>query len=164
MSPKQWGTPTWIFLHAMAHKVHPGHFSAAKAQLFGILSQICEHLPCPECAQHATMFVRNINVARVNEKTDFINLLFVFHNMVNRRKHHRQFKYDDMYIYDSVGIIPAFNDFARHFNTDGNLALISESFRRHFMMKSLKKWFLRNIHLFELGISSPPAVQLSITA
>jgi len=162
MSPKRWGNPTWIFLHTLAHKVPERNFGVLRRHLFSMLARICHNLPCPECADHASRFVGSIDVDKVSRKSDFVNLLFVFHNIVNRRKGHRQFKYEDLNVYASVGIIPAFNAFVRNFNTDGNMALLNEAFRRQLMMKSLRGWFLKNMQLFELGTQpvSPPLLPL----
>ena len=80
MSPKQWGTPTWIFFHTLAAKIKDGHFTQIGQQTIRNIIQICGLLPCPECSVHAKQFWSRVNVNKVNTKEDLINILFVFHN------------------------------------------------------------------------------------
>jgi hypothetical protein len=112
--------------------------------------QICNNLPCPECAQHAKEFWRKVKVANITTKYDLINLLYVFHNMVNKRKKTHPFKYDSLRIYEIKNVIDTYNQFSRNFNTRGNMNLINESFHRNMMLSSLRNWMMSNIQHFNL--------------
>ncbi len=149
MSPNYWGPSTWVFMHTLASKIKETSFPLIGPNLIMILVKICNNLPCPECAQHAKMFWANVKTANIKTKTDLINLIFVFHNMVNKRKQLPMFKYDNIGYYNSKNVINTYNNFARNFNTKGNLNLINESFHRNMMLSSLRTWMLTNITHFE---------------
>ena len=53
MSQSYWGPSTWIFMHTLASKIKETSFPSFGKNLIMILIQICNNLPCPECAQHA---------------------------------------------------------------------------------------------------------------
>lgn len=149
MSPSSWGPPTWIFIHTLAAKVKESNFTIIGPALINVIIQICNNLPCPECAQHAKEFWRKVKITNINTKTDLINLLFVFHNMVNKRKKLTPFNYANLSYYESKNVVETYNLFARNFNTHGNMNLINESFHRNMMLSSLKSWLMTNINHFE---------------
>lgn len=150
MSPANWGPSTWIFLHTLAAKVKESSFPFIGQNLLLIIIKICDNLPCPECAQHSRQFWSRVKLVNIKNKTDLINVLYVFHNTVNKRKKYSPFKYDDLKIYDSKNIIETYNLFWRNFNTHGNMNLINESFHRNRMLSSLKIWMINNLTHFEL--------------
>ena len=150
MSPNQWGPPTWIFMHTLAAKIKDESFPVLGQQLIMIIIQICNNLPCPECAQHAKHFWNKVKVSNIQSKNDLINLLFVFHNIVNKRKQYLPFKHTDLQFYNSKNIIETHNSFARNFNTKGNMNLINESFHRNMMLSSLKTWLMNNLVHFNM--------------
>ena len=148
MSPNTWGPSTWLFMHTLAAKVKESSFPIIGPSLILLLIQICNNLPCPECAQHAKEFWAKVKTVNIKSKTDLINLLFVFHNMVNKRKHNSQFRYENLSYYDTKNIVDTYNMFARNFNTKGNMNLINESFHRNMMIVSLRTWIMSNIKHF----------------
>lgn len=150
MSPSTWGPPTWLFMHTLAEKIKESSFPVIGPQLILILIQICNNLPCPECSQHARQFWSKVKSSNILTKIDLINLIFVFHNMVNKRKRIPPFKYESLQYYKSKNVIDTYNLFTRNFNTTGNMNLINESFHRNMMLASLRTWLMRNIRHFEL--------------
>jgi hypothetical protein len=150
MSPNTWGPPTWIFIHTLAEKIKDESFNVIGPSLILAIMQICYNLPCPECTQHAKEFWSNVKTANIKNKTDLINLLFVFHNAVNKRKKIFPFKYIDIQYYKSRNIIETYNSFSRNFNTKGNMNLINESFHRNMMLSSLRTWVMSNLTHFNL--------------
>lgn len=150
MSPSDWGPPTWIFMHTIADKIKEESYPIIGKQLIHQLILICRNLPCPDCAQHAKEFWAKVKVQNINTKQDLINLLFVFHNMVNKRKRQAQFSYENLNYYKTRGVIETFNIFARNFTTRGNMNLMNESFHRNMMLGNLKKWLMGNIQHFNL--------------
>lgn len=148
MSPSSWGPSTWLFIHTLAAKIKETSFPLIGTSLILVLIQICNNLPCPECAQHAKHFWSKVKTANIKNKTDLINLLFVFHNMVNQRKQLRHFKHDNLKYYESKNVIDTYNLFSRNFNTHGNMNLINESFHRNMMLSSLRNWLMTNINHF----------------
>lgn len=149
MSPSYWGPSTWIFMHTLATKIKETSFSLIGPKLIFILIQICNNLPCPECAQHAKHFWSKVKTTNIKNKTDLVNLLFVFHNMVNKRKQLNQFKYENLQYYDTRNVVETYNTFSRNFNTRGNMNLINESFHRNMMLTSLRTWLMSNIVHFD---------------
>ena len=150
MSPSYWGPNTWVFMHTLASKIKETSFPLIGQNLIGKLIQICNNLPCPECAQHANIFWSKVKTTNITTKQDLVNLLFVFHNMVNKRKELRQFKYEKLNYYETRNIVETYNLFSRTFNTRGNMNLINESFHRDRMLANLKTWLMSNIRHFDL--------------
>jgi hypothetical protein len=150
MSPSDWGPPTWIFLHTIVEKVKETSFPLISKQLIQKIIEICNNLPCPECTIHAKTFWSNVNISNIYSKQDLINLLFVFHNSVNKRKKMPQFKYEHLSRYKNLKLIHQYNIFTKKFNTNGNMNLINESFHRKLMMISLRRWLMTNISHFDV--------------
>jgi len=150
MSPNTWGPPTWIFLHTLAAKIKEDSFPIIGHYLILLIIQICYNLPCSECSQHAKQFWNKVKTGNIKNKTDLINLLFVFHNIVNKRKRLPPFKYVDLQYYLTRNVIETHNQFARNFNTKGNMNLINEAFHRDRMLASLRTWLMNNLRHFNL--------------
>ena len=150
MSPSQWGPPTWIFLHTLVAKIKDEQFPVIGQQVIANIIQICLFLPCPECSVHAKQFWANVVTKNINNKQDLINVLFVFHNAVNKRRNVRPFRYIDLQYYNTLKLIDTFNDFARNYNTNGNMKLLTESFHRSRLLQSLRGWLMGNLPNFYL--------------
>ena len=150
MSPSQWGPPTWIFIHTLVAKIKDDQFQAIGQQVISHIIQICMFLPCPECSVHAKQFWSNVNTKNIQSKQDLVNLIFVFHNSVNKRRGVRPFRYVDLQYYNTLNLIETFNNFARNFNTNGNMKLINESFHRGRLLQILRVWLMSNLQKFNL--------------
>ena len=150
MSPNNWGPPTWVFLHTLCEKIKDESFPIIGNSLISFIINICNNLPCPECSQHSKLFWSKVNKNNIKHKVDLINILFVFHNVVNKRKTYVPFKYQDLQYYKTRNVIETYNSFSRNFNTKGNMKLLTESFHRNMMMSSLKKWLMGNLIHFHL--------------
>jgi len=137
-------------MHTLASKIKETSFPVIGPSLILVLIQICNNLPCPECAQHAKQFWSKVKTANIKTKDDLINLLFVFHNMVNKRKQLQPFKYENLQYYKTRNVVQTYNIFSRNFNTRGNMNLINESFRRNMMLSSLRSWLMSNVIHFDL--------------
>ena len=70
--------------------------------------------------------------------------------MVNKRKRLPPFKYVDLQYYLTRNVIETHNQFARNFNTKGNMNLINEAFHRDRMLISLRTWLMNNLRHFNL--------------
>lgn len=150
MSPNNWGPPTWVFLHTLCEKIKDESFPIIGNSLISFIINICNNLPCPDCSQHSKLFWSKVNKNNIKHKVDLINILFVFHNVVNKRKTYAPFKYQDLQYYKTRNVIETYNSFSRNFNTKGNMKLLTESFHRNMMMSSLKKWLMGNLIHFNL--------------
>ena len=149
MSPNQWGPPTWMFIHTMAEKVKEDSYPIIGGQIIANIIQICANLPCPDCADHSKVFWSKVKISNIKTKQDLINILFVFHNTINKRKNLTIFKYDDLQYYKSKNIVNTFNAFSANFNTKGNMKLITESFHRARLVVFLRNWLVGNIVHFD---------------
>jgi hypothetical protein len=97
------------------------------------------------------MFFTKIKDPTVNSKLNLINAIYLFHNAVNERKHKQLYKYEDVVPnYSSVNLINAYNNFAKVYNTKGNLNQINESFHRQRLLLEFKKWLMLNISSFNI--------------
>jgi hypothetical protein len=149
MSPSYWGPSTWVFMHTLAAKIKEDSFPVIGPNLILVLIQISNNLPCPDCSKHAKQFWSKVKVSNIKNKIDLVNLLFVFHNMVNKRRNVNGFKYEHLKFYETKNVIETYNIFSKNFNTRGNMNLINESFHRNMMIASLKKWVMSNIMHFD---------------
>jgi hypothetical protein len=57
----KWGEPIWNLFHVLAEKVKEETFANIREELLNIIYTICANLPCPDCANHATTYMNNIN-------------------------------------------------------------------------------------------------------
>jgi hypothetical protein len=102
----KWGEITWIFLHTLSYKVHPEHYKHVKLVLWDHVKQLCSNLPCPECASHAIQYLKKLNVPDTKEQ--FIQVLFDFHNAVNRKLGKPMFLSQEIKKYGTVDLGKAF--------------------------------------------------------
>lgn len=146
MATDKWGPPTWRFIHTLVAQLRDESYRVIGGELVQWLVEITRHLPCPECTQHAFRFWQNVKLAGLKSRTDVENLMFMFHNMVNFRKHTQLFRREQLKEYQHVSLVDAYNQFARHFNTRGNMSMINESFHRDRMLKKFRQWLMQNIY------------------
>ena len=149
MSPSTWGPPIWNFLHTLAAKIREDKYTETAPQLFFFIQKICANLPCPECSQHAKIFLGRVVFKKVATKADLINLLYIFHNAVNRKKMKPSFPKDQINKYSQNNLIHSYNHFISAFNTKGNMKLLADSFQRKLILQEFKKWIIQNLSNFE---------------
>ena len=68
--------------------------------------------------------------------------------MVNKRLHKPQFNRQNMKYYRSLGVIITYNNFAKNYNTQGNLTLMTDEFHRQKVLKMVHQWLKTHIHYF----------------
>jgi len=148
MSPNKWGPRVWCFLHTLAEKIKDEHFNIEGRQMITFIIRICKVLPCPECSQHASQFWGNVNVNGIRHREDLMNLIHIFHNIVNKRKNKEVFKKEQLSVYKHINLINAYNSFVSVYHTKGNMKLLGETFQRQMVLGQLKKWIQQNHHCF----------------
>ena len=148
MSTNVWGPPTWILFHTLIAKLTDDGFNTIGLQLFSYIKRICNNLPCPDCAQHATQFLSRVNMATIKTKDELRNTMYIFHNMVNKRKNKPMYHVNDLEKYKSNNSIERYNNFIAHFKTKGNMKLLADSFQRKLLVNDFKKWIMLNIRFF----------------
>jgi hypothetical protein len=150
MSPPEiWGPPIWTFFHTLAENINEEGFPNIKFSLFSFIKRICSFLPCPDCSQHAIHFLAKVNINKITSKNDFKNMLYVFHNNVNKRKHKQLFSHANLEKYKIYNVGSTFNHFVNVYHTKGNMNLIAESFQRKLLVSSLKTWLIKNYKFFK---------------
>jgi hypothetical protein len=142
MSQSIWGPPTWKLFHTLIEKITDENLVVP---LFQYIVRICYNLPCPDCSSHSKTFFSKINQASIKTKTDLRNLMYIFHNMVNRRKNKPMFHVDKLVDYKNNNTIQTYNQFINVYQTRGNMKLIADSLQRQLLVKEFKKWVTVNI-------------------
>jgi hypothetical protein len=146
--PEVWGPPVWTFIHSLAENIRENKYNVLKQDLFSVIQRICNFLPCPECSQHAKLFLNKVNMNLITDKSQFKGLLHLFHNVVNKRKRKPAFNYMDLNKYKTINVLNAFNNFVRVYNTKGNMKLLMETFQRSLVVKDVRQWLLSNVNHF----------------
>jgi len=144
-----WGNPTWIFLHTIVSKINKLHFNENKEYIIDIITSICFNLPCPECSTHSIEFLNTVNFQNVNKKEDLIEILYVFHNQVNKNLHKPEFDEKQLEVYNSKDITETLNTFLKSYNMRLPSALMNLSFRRTKVTKKIIEYFSKNKELFK---------------
>ena len=85
MSPTYWGPSVWRLLHTLVSAISDEGFILLKMQIYQIIYKISSLLPCPECTQHALSFMKQIRIESIKTKTDFKNIIYIYHNSVNAK-------------------------------------------------------------------------------
>lgn len=149
MSPNNWGPPIWMLFHSLAEKIKEEKFSEVGPQLFSMIKKVCTALPCPDCSMHATAFMSRVNFSTVSTKTEFKHMLYIFHNVVNRRKNKPLFNVLGLTNYSTTNLVIAFNNFVSVYQTRGNMKLLADSFQRNLIVRDFRKWFMANFKNFD---------------
>lgn len=148
MTPEQWGPPIWTLLHTLAEKIHEDKYAEFGPQLLGHIRRICRYLPCPDCSDHATAFLAKLKPNGLKRKIDLINVLYIMHNVVNKRKNKLMFVPDVLEQYKTKNIIQVYNHFATVYKTKGNMRLLTDTFQRQIIVRDFKRWLLTNNQIF----------------
>jgi hypothetical protein len=145
-----WGKPTWYLLHTLAEKVIPEKFNVIRESLLNTIYAICSNLPCPDCANHAKTYLNGVNFNTIKTKQDLKNMLFEFHNVVNKRKGYPIFNYNDIdSLYSSAITIKMIYNFMYYFEKKSKISkMISNDMYRTQIASNIKTWFNENIGLF----------------
>jgi len=146
--PTTWGPPVWTLFHTLAEKITDIGYHSIGNQLFNHIYRICNSLPCPDCAYHATRFLAKIKPNTLKNKTDLKNMLYIFHNVVNAKKRKPIFHTDFLKRYENAILNQVYNNFIKVYNTRGNMKLLTESFQRDRVLKEFRQWFLSNYKYF----------------
>jgi hypothetical protein len=146
-----WGEPTWFLFHTLAEKVKDDKFDQIKGELLNNIIAICNVLPCPICAQHATEYMRKIQVNSIKTKTDLKTLLFRFHNEVNSKKGYKLFVLEDLDDkYSKANLSNIINYFLTVFSKkSNNVSAIASDMYKMRILQIFKKWLVNNIQHFD---------------
>ena len=148
MSPETWGPPIWTLFHTLAEKINEQAYPHLCGKMFLMIKMICNNLPCPYCATDATLYLNKISLANLKTKQQFKDMIYLFHNYVNKKKNKQLFNYAHIPVYNKYNLILVTNNFIKVYHTRGNMQQLSESFQRQIALKSFKRWFRENYKYF----------------
>jgi hypothetical protein len=143
-----WGPFVWNFFHALAENVREDKFIEIKLNLFGNIKNICSFLPCPECSLHAKHFLSKVNIDKIKSKQDFRSLIYIFHNMVNKKNNKPLYPFSQLQKYSSINVLHAFNQFVKVYNTNGNMNLLTDTFHRGLVVKNTATFLKSHVSFF----------------
>ena len=149
--PMKWGEPTWFLFHTLAEKIKQEYFNEYKHELFEIIKTICNTLPCPNCANHATEYMKKIYFQNIRYKEDLQRMLWAFHNEVNTRKGFAIFPFEDVSTkYSTANTRNIIHHFIRHHkDKHASLRMIADDFHRSRVSNNLQSWFMQHIDIFD---------------
>ena len=151
--PEVWGPAVWFLFHTLAEKVSEPHFNKVYLSLFNMIKFISKNLPCPQCSSDATSFLAKINITTISCKKDFKDMLFVFHNYVNKKKHKPPLPFQDLdALYKCKDLSKVISNFLNKYNTKGNMQLLNESFHRKLIIVEFFKWIKKYAPFFNWAI------------
>lgn len=145
MTPQEWGPPIWTLFHTLVERMREESYTIVGPTLFSFIYRISGYLPCPECSQHARTFLSNINPSTLKTKDDLRSMLYIFHNVVNKKKSKPMFNSELLVQYKTKRLIPVLNHFLSVYNNRGNMQMLTESFQRQFIIQDFKKWIMAHI-------------------
>jgi hypothetical protein len=140
---EKWGPPTWTLFHVVAAKVND---ESVVEPLVAHIRNLCSHLPCRECSKHATDFWKR--VPRPTNKQELVDVLYNFHNNVNRNKKKPSYEYEKVVEYSKISLIDSFNKFVNVYHTKGDMNQMTETFQRGIAVVQFRKFIIANITKF----------------
>jgi len=146
----KWGQPTWYVLHCLAEKVKDEIFVYIRSELLNVIYMICANLPCPDCANHASEYLKSINYKMIQTKEQLKNVLYSFHNTVNAKKNMRIFPREELESkYQNMDLVSTIYTFIGHFqDKHKSIRMIANDFYRSRIADQLKVWLKNNIQKF----------------
>jgi hypothetical protein len=146
----KWGKPTWYLLHTLAEKVKDENFSSVRKDLLDIIYSICTNLPCPDCANHARVYLDGINFNTIQTKEDLKLMLFIFHNTVNKKKGYAIFTQEELdSMYASAITINIIQNFMSAYLVKNSAPqmIANDMFRRR-IIGNAQDWLTKNMEKF----------------
>jgi hypothetical protein len=98
----KWGQPTWMFLHTFSLKLSEQKYALLKKEVFDMIKLICASLPCPDCASHATEYMKKSPIPPTASALQ--KFIFDFHNAVNLRTGKQMYLPNVLAIYETVNL------------------------------------------------------------
>jgi hypothetical protein len=112
---------------------------------------ICVNLPCPDCANHATEYMKGVNFNVIQTKDDVKNMLFRFHNSVNARRGVPLFDYAELtpkyFAANTSVVIQTFMEvFAKK---NYSVQLMANDFHKTRTITEIKQWLANYLQYFD---------------
>ena len=149
MSKQEWGRATWYLIHTLAHKLKDEESNHAP-ELLAHLSKICITLPCPNCSQHASLYLQHNSIPKPTDKSSLNAYFWNMHNWVNTRLGKPIFSSEECFAkYNLANINNVVNYFITIMskNARNNKAML-DAFNRQQMVKYFTNYLKSNHHRF----------------
>lgn len=145
-----WGKPTWYLFHTLAEKVRVDSFPQIRKELLSMIYRICNNLPCPDCANHATRYMQGVNFDAIQTKDDLKQMVWRFHNVVNQKKHYEILPLNDLdSVYSRANTENIIRNFLYHYEKRGyGMRSGTDGFHRTRMINDFKTWMKSNMRHF----------------
>ena len=138
----EWGKVTWFLLHGIAEKCKNENYSLYKEQIFTVIIKIISNLPCPDCRQHAIHFFRKKNASMYPTKESLIELIFNFHNLVNKRIGKPIYPKQNLSNYNKLNFSKTVQLFEHIYTRNSYSRLLGDQMTRRFVLSDIKKVLL----------------------
>ena len=138
-----WGRPFWVFFHALSICISDAKYILIKSQLMIYFRSLCALLPCPDCASHATEFLKKWPVPPT--LIDYQKFLCMFHNSVNARTFKPNFPFEKLIIYKHAPLYHLFRCFEHAYLINSyNPAMITYNMSKKNCMHEFSQWCHKN--------------------
>jgi hypothetical protein len=146
-----WGEPTWFFFHVMSHKIKPEYFSEIRLDFLNLCASICNNLPCPNCANHATQYMKSVNFNAIQTKDQLKMLFYNFHNSVNARKGYPLFPLSELDAkYENANLVAIIQKFLYYFEEKHRgMRIVVHQMHRDRTASYVKQWLFVNLNKFD---------------
>ena len=147
----KWGEAIWFLFHTLAEKIKEEHFQSKKYEMINIVKAICTNLPCPKCTDHATAYMKRLNIESIKIKQDWKDFLYKFHNEVNVRKNFVEFPYNELDSkYQNANTVNVINYFISVYKEkSNNVQMIATEMSRMRILRNTQQWLITNFHCFD---------------
>jgi translation elongation factor EF-4 len=146
----EWTHATWNLFHCIPEKIKKDDFNHMKNEIIHYIKGICNRLPCPECAHHASIYMNNINANNIREPEHLKKVMFVFHNIVNKKTKKKTYEEEVLEKYKNMKLHKVLNDFFATFNSSskGNFTFMSENYNRKIFTDTFLVFMRNNFNRF----------------
>jgi hypothetical protein len=147
VSKKEWGNALWKFLHVLPGKIiEPNCSPQLIKSMFLYIKNICRLLPCPICSQHATELLSKVNENQCITKKGLKDILYVFHNNVNKKNNVKLYAYENLKEYEKYNIIQVYNNMISKLIHVNGFASMSDNLTRKNLLLNFRKFLIININ------------------
>jgi len=146
MKIEKWGNAIWFLFHTLAYKLKDEYQSELPI-LYEIISEICHNLPCPDCKNHATAYLKRINKAYIiSSKENLIDFLMKFHNDTNIRLKKQIFSKEKMIeLYSKANVYKIIMNFINIMNEETrNFKMMLTNVERKQCVSKFKTYIFKN--------------------
>jgi hypothetical protein len=151
MKKKEWGNAVWLLFHTLAEKIKDDNVSELPI-IVSHITQICNNLPCPDCQQHASNVMTQVNKSSISSSKDaLIDFLWRFHNDVNKRTKTAFFTKESLNVYKTANTHNVVRNFIRIMSaTANNERTMLHGFHRNLYMKQFIDYINKNINKYNI--------------